>query len=468
MECGARLQRQSIATSQLAPPELGTGSGSDPSGGLPALPAAAAHPMFDPVTGQLLAQPASAAADDDATNVLPALGEPQNTYGSGQSFAPPSPHAQGPGHWDGNAGEYATPWPEPPRLDAPSYGYDDQANLPTRQQYVNQPPYRQDPYASGQYTPRYGGTTGVLPETYAPWEGQWQDEEPVEYGRTFRIRPLLLLSLIPAAAAIVAMFAQVIDIAPAGPLPFGPSKLNDFGTNQTVTGALVAVAMVLGGLAWCGGFRWGAGLAGGAGAGLAGWAGLVIGLVEIRIDQARTINPGAEDTRDIGFWCLAGAGAFGLLVMFTSLARAGNDRRAGLDPWVAALGAIATIAAVLGPLIPLNDASLDENWSSPAGVDFPTVYFIARFAQLGLLLTCGVFGFLLVRRFGLGFAIGGTIGVAWMVLTTATEQTDAPVGPAVGNPGATDFKPYIVTTVGVGLMIFFALVATAMALIDAD
>jgi hypothetical protein len=226
--------------------------------------------------------------------------------------------------------------------------------------------------------------------------------------------------------------------------------------------------MVLGGLAWCGGFRWGAGLAGGAGAGLAGWAGLVIGLVEIRIDQARTINPGAEVTRDIGFWCLAGAGAFGLLVMFTSLARAGNDRRAGLDPWVAALGAIATIAAVLGPLIPLNDASLDENWSSPAGVDFPTVYFIARFAQLGLLLTCGVFGFLLVRRFGLGFAIGGTIGVAWMVLTTATEQTDAPVGPAVGNPGATDFKPYIVTTVGVGLMIFFALVATAMALIDAD
>ena len=58
--------------------------------------------------------------------------------------------------------------------------------------------------------------------------------------------------------------------------------------------------------------------------------------------------------------------------------------------------------------------------------------------------------------------------VAWMVLTAATEQTDNPLSPALGNPGATDLKPYIVTTVGVGLMMFFALVATAMALIDAD
>ena len=175
-----------------------------------------------------------------------------------------------------------------------------------------------------------------------------------------------------------------------------------------------------------------------------------------------------EVTREIGYWSLCAAGALGLIVMVMSLARAGNDRRAGLDPWVAALGAIATIAAVLGPLIPLNDANLDRNWSSLQGQDLPTLFFVGRFVQLGLLLICGVFGFLLVRRYGLGFAIGGTIGVAWMVLTSATEQTDSPLSPALGNPGATDLKPYIVTTVGVGLMMFFALVATAMALIDAD
>ena len=43
-------------------------------------------------------------------------------------------------------------------------------------------------------------------------------------------------------------------------------------------------------------------------------------------------------------------------------------------------------------------------------------------------------------------------------------QTENPLGPALNNPGATDLKPYIVTTVGIGVMMFFALVATAMAL----
>ena len=56
MECGARLHRQNTGEMALAPPELG--SGSDYTSRAPALPPApGAHPMFDPVTGQLLAQP---------------------------------------------------------------------------------------------------------------------------------------------------------------------------------------------------------------------------------------------------------------------------------------------------------------------------------------------------------------------------------------------------------------------------
>ena len=56
MECGARLHRQNTGEMALAPPELG--SGSDYTSRTPALPPApGAHPMFDPVTGQLLAQP---------------------------------------------------------------------------------------------------------------------------------------------------------------------------------------------------------------------------------------------------------------------------------------------------------------------------------------------------------------------------------------------------------------------------
>lgn len=471
MECGARLQHQRTGELALAPPELGTGRDGEatkPTLALP--PAAGGHPMFDPVTGQLLvtSAPPPAAPDEDATSVLPALGEPVNTLG-GATFAPPDPYAQGPGHWGRETVDSYPVWPGEQSSPA-GHRYDDRRDAPTRQQHVSQP-YRQDspPYRQERGSDQYGdprGATGHVPATYVPWEGE---TEPAAYGPTFRIRPLLILTILPAVAAVVAMFVRVIDIEPEGPLPLGASKLNDFATNHTVTGILLAVTMVVGALAWCGGFRWGAGLAGGGGAGLAGWVIVVIGQVETRITQADASSAvGTTVTRDIGYWCLVGAGCLGLVVLFTSLLRAGHDGRAGLDPWVAALGAMATIAAVLGPLIPLNDANLDQNWSSPPGTDVPTLIFVARFVQLGLLLLCGVFGFLLVRRYGLGLAIGGAIGVGWMTLTAATEQTDSPIGPAIVNPGSTDGKPYIVTIGGIGLMLFFGLVATAMALIDAD
>lgn len=423
--------------------------------------------MFDPVTGQLLVAPPPA-ADEDATKVLPALGEPVNRFGA--PFAPPDPYAQGPGHWAQVADDSYPVWPGE-QVGQPVRGRDDERNAPTRQQYVNEPPYRGDQYGADT------GPSGQVPAAYVPWEGE---EAPVAHRPTFRIRPLLVLTIVPAVATVVSMFVRVIEIEPDGDLPFGASKLNDFATNHTVTGVLLAVTMVLGALAWCGGFRWGAGLAGGAGTGLAGWALVVVGQVELRISEAQAVSGAAATVnRGIGYWALVGAGGLGLVVLITSLLRAGHDGRAGLDPWVAALGAMAAIAAALGPLIPLGGANLDQNWSSAGGTwssvpgtDVPTLFLVARFVQLGLLMLCGVFGFLLVRRYGLGLAIGATIGVGWMTVTTATEQTIAPIGPAIANPGnlppSGDAKPYIVTIVGIGLMLFFGLVATAMALIDAD
>ncbi len=260
------------------------------------------------------------------------------------------------------------------------------------------------------------------------------------------------------------MVVQIVDVdSPGSPLD-GPWKLNDFGTNLTVAGILTALTMVLGAIAWCAGFRWGAGLAGGGGAGLAGWVALTVGQAELVVSQAE-LTASTSITRDVGYWALVAAGGLGVVALIVSLVRTGDDGRAGLDPWVAALGAMATIAAVIGPLIPVDNADVDLNWSS-AGTDVPAAWFAARFVQLGLLLLCGVFGFLLVRRYGLGLAIGGTICAGWLVLTTATEQTDQPIGLAIGNPDFSDLEPHIVTIVGVGLMLFFGLVATAMALID--
>jgi hypothetical protein len=412
--------------------------------------------------------------DDDATSVLRALGEPVTTFappdptpGAGLPWSavldrPPAPHGRRP------AGRE---WPDP----TPTPGFeDDQRYEPTRAQHLGRSEAGPPAYASPPAPyPTYDAPTAYLPAEYVAWEGE--EVAASQPGHWFRIMPLLVLCAVAAIAAAGGMFLDVIRI---GGVPVdaggGPYRLNDFGTNLTVAGVITGVTMLLGGLAWCTGYRWGAGLAGGAGAGLAGWAVLPLGAAERRYHEVSAGAPAAVLTRDIGYWCLVGAGGLGVVVLIVSLRRASNDHRAGLDPWVAALGAIATVVAVVGPLIPINDASIEHNWTSPAGVDLPDTWFAARLASLGVLLVCGVFGFLLVRRYGLGLAIGGAVGTGWLVLTSATEQTEKPIGPAYFNPGALalgaadDLKPHLVTVAGISLMLFFAVVATAMALIDSD
>jgi hypothetical protein len=477
MECGARLPRPSGA---LAIPDTGE---------VPALPPGA-HPMFDPTTGQLVGMPRSSRGgslpppgadgpptpaagelpppvDDDATNVLPAIGPPMTT------FAPPDPTPGAGLPWQTylgppTAGQDYPAFPgssenDPTRVQAVARADDATGIVPADYRPSAAPVrYERDPVAYAapvRYDQRFDDVVG------------WEAEQPAGPlpGQTFRIKPMLVLAVLAAVAAGIAMVADVATIEPA--IDGQPTwKLNDFGTNLTVAGVVLSLAMIGGALAWCTGFRWGAGLAGGAGLGLAGWAALAVGAAET---TATSNWPPAGPltttlTRQLGYWGLAAAGGLGVLVLLVSLLRAGNDRRAGLDPWVAALGAIATLAAAIGPLIPLNDANLDLNWSSPPGADWPTAYFAARFVCLGLLLVGGVVGFLLVSRYGLGLAIGSSLGLGWLTLTAATEQTDRPIGPAYWNPGSADTKPYVVTVAGIGLLLFFGVVAAAMALIDND
>ena len=76
------------------------------------------------------------------------------------------------------------------------------------------------------------------------------------------------------------------------------------------------------------------------------------------------------------------------------------------------------IAAAVGLLIPCGRGRhATRALLEPSGLDWPTLFFAARLVQLGLLVMCGVFGFLLVRRYGLGLAIGGTVVSGWLVST---------------------------------------------------
>jgi len=281
----------------------------------------------------------------------------------------------------------------------------------------------------------------------------------------FRFRVLLAVALLAAGAVAAAVLLDVLTITPPPDGAVPQYAVNDFGTNNTVGGLIAAGALVVGALVWCTGHRWGAGLVGGAGAALVGWTALVIGAAEWRLDLAAA---DAEATRDAGYWALGVAGVLGVVALIGSFAGAGRDRRNGLDPWIAALAAVSFIIAAGGPLIPEDGAGWASNWTGDNPGGLPTMFFVGRAVQLGLLVLCGVLGCLLVRRWGLGLAVGSGLTAGWLLVTAATDRTPSPIGPGYSNPLFHDNEPHAVTIVGFALAGFFCLVAVVMALLDAE
>jgi hypothetical protein len=313
--------------------------------------------------------------------------------------------------------------------------------------------------------PAIGARTGELP--VATGRTTVTTTRPPPERARFRLRPLLLLAVLAAGAVCLAVFTTIVRITPPPDGAVPRYTVNGLGTNNAVAALIPAGAAVVGALLWCAGRRWGAGLAGGAGASLAGWAALLIGLTEWRIYAA----PGAEVERSIGFYALWATGALGAVLLIASFARVRRDGRGGLDPWIAALAAVSFVIAAGGPLIPQGTADWSGNWTTTSlgGVDLPRAFFVGRAIQLGLLLVCGVLGCLLVRRWGLGLAVGGLLSCGWLLLTDATNRTASPIGPGYANPGAgNDLSPHGVTVVGFALAAFFSLVAVVMALLDAE
>ena len=289
--------------------------------------------------------------------------------------------------------------------------------------------------------------------------------QPAPARRRFRLTALLLIAMLAAGATAVALLVTIIEVTPPPDGSVPEYAVNDFGTNNTIAGLIAIGAMVVGAIVWCTGHRWGAGLAGGAGAALAGWAALVIGAAEWRLDLAA---PDADASRSLGYWALAAAGVVGAVALMASFRSAGRDRRNGLDPWIAALAAVSFIIAAGGPLIPEDGAGWASNWTGDNPGGLPTMFFVGRAVQLGLLVVCGVLGCLLVRRWGLGLAVGGALSAGWLLLTAATDRTDSPIGPGYSNPLFRDIEPHAVTVVGFALAGFFCLVAVVMALLDVD
>ncbi|MEO6652511.1 MAG: zinc ribbon domain-containing protein [Ilumatobacteraceae bacterium] len=288
----------------------------------------------------------------------------------------------------------------------------------------------------------------------------------------FRFGLTLFISIIAAVIALGALFANIVvitsDVAliatPDTPDTFrtGAWIADDLAGNISIAGLVAVVLLVMGGVAAGFGWRWGSGLAGGAGLAMAGIAALTLGLAQFPIDVAHQFAriPPAGDpfvltvTRDLGYWLLLVAGALGVVLFFSSIDDAVGDRRAGLNPWIAALGALAIVVAVAGPLIPENQALFSDNWYLVDSPGEPSAYLlVGRLVQLGLLLLGGVIGFLSVRRWGLGVAVGASLPAVWLTLSTLLDLTDSPVGPGFRNPGANDMHVHGVTIIGMSAVV---------------
>ena len=333
------------------------------------------------------------------------------------------------------------------------------------------------------------GATGAAGQ----WPAQGGDTGQVSAVQPFRITPLVAVSAVAAVLAVASAFVKVASFEVAGDFANQQSfKLNDFASNLTV-GAIIAAVLLVGGsvlgatgrrvgsgvaggagLALAGTFGWvigatgrrvGSGVAGGAGLALAGTFGWVIGQVIAQFDLQEVLLLGGggsftlTTTQEVGFWLAVGAAGMGVVAFVLSLSSAGNDGHAPINPAIGVLGALGTLAVVVGPLIPMNGAALGDNFTN----DFiPPASLYLRLAVVVLIGVGGLLGFLANRRWGLGMALGAISVGAWQWVTAITESGDIPLGIAGGNPGATDFTPHVVTTIGVVVMLL-AIVAGLLA-----
>jgi hypothetical protein len=289
----------------------------------------------------------------------------------------------------------------------------------------------------------------------------------------FRLRAMFVIALFAAAATLLAILADVIDIRttrPTAGIATGVRTLDDLGSNLGLVAFGGAAVMVIGSLLACFGLRWGAGLAGGAGLALVGWAGLTIGLAELPIALAESVTRSSSEsftlsvTRDVGWWLIAAVGVIGLLVFALSVRFAGRGGRRALNTLIAAVTALATVVVAFGPLVPVGDATFADNFrSTDPSQDLPTAFLAGRLGQVALIALVGVVGMLIVRSWGLGLAAGGLGVAALMWVTSLTRLGDRPIGIADRNPGAITTVPHAVTTVGMISALVLLTVAAAFA-----
>lgn len=324
--------------------------------------------------------------------------------------------------------------------------------------------------------------TAVVTTPIAPSTVELQASPiPVQERRRFRFNAVTGLSILGSIVAMVAMFATIVTVSsddriigddntPAN-FRVGSWIPSDLADNLPIAGLIAVACLMCGGVAAAFGWRGGSGLAAGSGLAIAGLAALTIGLAQIPIDAAYEMASIPTDerftltiTRDLGYWLQLAAAAIGIVVFFASLNDAVGDHRPGLNPWIAALGALSGVVMAAGPLIPEGLAVFSDNWYVVDGPGEPPAMLLStRLVQLSLLALTSLVGFLSVRRWGLGVAVGGALPSLWLTVSTLFDLTDHPVGPGFRNPGASEISIHGVTIIGASALAAFLILALVAA-----
>jgi hypothetical protein len=302
------------------------------------------------------------------------------------------------------------------------------------------------------------------PQTQAMPAAQVHREEPSVGGGA-----LAMLAGLAGIATILGSFLTQVNIksdAPDSENVLGAFKLNDFrGTNLQVAFLTAGIVLLIGAAMTASGKRFGRGLLGGAGLALVPAVACVFGLSRDTMDRAdvAVTRVNAEglggsyfDAQPgIGFYVLLAGALLGLFAFLASFARANNERTHGLNSALCGIGAVASVIAGIGQLIPENGAGLGDNFSDDLG---NKAFVYGRLAMAVLVAGCGVVGFMRRSRWGIGLALGGLALYAWQWVSSWRGWGDLPTPPAFENPGG-DLQPHMLTTVGIVLMVIAGLVA---------
>lgn len=280
----------------------------------------------------------------------------------------------------------------------------------------------------------------------------------------FRLTALLVMSVLTGVVAVSAGVLDLVSFLVTGTDSASATLLmDDLSSNHLIGIGIGVFLLLVGAVVGATGRRSGAGLAGGASLALAGLLVNAVGLGVDALDEVEVrylATPGntITSTREIGFFLAIGAAGLAGLAFVASLgaARGGGRPRMVL----VLLGILATAAAVVGPLVPLNGAAWIDNWSQQ-GVPDATMWL--RLATLALLLVAGITSFSIGGRFGGAMALGAvSIGV-FQSVTSYLELGDLPLGLANGNffapDGSLELEPHLVTLAGLMAVVLLGVVA---------